>query len=84
MWLIAVHGRSSGWVVNAEAGAGVRIQHRGRWRHARAEVLPWDPDLVRSFNAYARSGPGLLGKNPLLVRLNYQAEVSGQDDSSRK
>jgi hypothetical protein len=73
MWLIAVHGRSSGWVVNAEAAPQVRVQHCGRWRGARADVVPWEPEVVRRFNAYARSGPAALAKNPLLVRLTYDA-----------
>ena len=48
MAVIAVHGRSSGWVLNAEAKPDVRIRHNGRWRQARAEILPWDPELVRT------------------------------------
>ena len=71
MWLIAVHGRSAGWLVNLEADPTVRVKHRGRWRTARAEVRPWDPAVVAGFNAYARSGPRALAREPLLVRLTY-------------
>jgi deazaflavin-dependent oxidoreductase (nitroreductase family) len=71
MLVIAVHGRHSGWVVNAEALPRIRVRHRGRWHDAQAEVLPWDAGIARTFNAYARSGPGLVGRDPLIVRLKY-------------
>jgi deazaflavin-dependent oxidoreductase (nitroreductase family) len=72
-WLIAVHGRHSAWVLNAEAERHVRVRHRGRWRPATATLVDWDPDVARRFNAYARSGPAVTGRNPLLVRLDYTA-----------
>ncbi|MCU1590109.1 MAG: uncharacterized protein JWP11_1365 [Frankiales bacterium] len=71
MWLIAVHGRHSGWVLNAEARPEVRIRHRGRWRSATARPADWDPAVIARFNRYARSGPGLLGWDPVLVRLDF-------------
>jgi hypothetical protein len=71
--VIAVHGRRSGWVLNLEANPGVRIRHKGRWRSAQAEVTRWDPDLVRSFNVYARSGNTFMSQDPLLVRFQYDA-----------
>ena len=73
MMVIAVHGRSSGWVLNAEANPDVRIRHNARWRRAHAEILPWDPELVRTFNFYARSGPKVTAKDPVLVRFDYAA-----------
>jgi deazaflavin-dependent oxidoreductase (nitroreductase family) len=71
MVVIAVHGRSSGWVLNAEANSEVQIRHNGRWRRAHAEILPWDPEAVRTFNFYARSGPRFTAKDPVLVRFSY-------------
>lgn len=71
MWLIAVHGRQAGWVRNLEATAAVRIKHRGRWRVATATTHPMDAVPLERFNAYARSGPRLLGADPLLVRVAY-------------
>src|SRR4051794_4400004 len=68
MLVIAVHGRQSAWVLNAAAMPAVRIRHKGRWRQARAQVLPWDPAVVRTFNFYARSGPTFTSRDPLLVR----------------
>lgn len=75
MLVIAVHGRSSGWVLNAEATPDIRIRHKGRWREARAEILPWDQDLVRGFNLYARSGPVVTARDPLLLRFKYEANA---------
>jgi len=72
MTVIAVHGRRSGWVLNAEATPQGRLRHRGRWRTARAEILPYDEDVARRFNVYARSGPRLVGRDPVLVRFSYQ------------
>jgi deazaflavin-dependent oxidoreductase (nitroreductase family) len=72
MWLIAVHGRHSAWVRNLEASPVTRVAHRGRWREATATVRPLDVDVVRRFNLYARSGPRLVGVDPVLVRLDYR------------
>jgi deazaflavin-dependent oxidoreductase (nitroreductase family) len=73
MLVIAVHGRRSGWVLNAEANPQVRVRHNGWWRSAQAEVLPWNPDVVRTFNVYARSGPTFTSQDPVLVRFTYDA-----------
>ena len=67
MWLIAVHGRHSGWVRNLEAAPTVRLKHRGRWRDGTATVHPIDAVPLERFTAYARSGPRFLGMDPLLV-----------------
>jgi deazaflavin-dependent oxidoreductase (nitroreductase family) len=71
MLVIAVHGRHSAWVLNAEANPSVRVRYCGRWRSARAELLPWDEDRVRTFNLYARSGPKVTARDPQFVRLTY-------------
>lgn len=76
MLVIAVHGRNSGWVLNAEANPQVRVRHNGRWRVAQAEVLAWDPDMVKTFNLYARSGPLVTSRNPVLVRFTYDEETN--------
>ncbi|MDT7570826.1 MAG: hypothetical protein QOE05_1000 [Actinomycetota bacterium] len=70
MWLLAVHGRSAGWVRNLEATPRVRIRHRGRWREATAAVHPMGDVPLERFNAYARSGR-LIAMDPLLVRLTF-------------
>jgi deazaflavin-dependent oxidoreductase (nitroreductase family) len=71
MWLIAVHGRRSGWVRNLEASPSVRLRHRGRWRAGTASTHPIDAVPLERFNAYARSGPKLIGMDPLLVRIAF-------------
>jgi deazaflavin-dependent oxidoreductase (nitroreductase family) len=71
MWLIAVHGRSAGWVRNLEAAPQVRLRHRGRWRTGTASVHPMDAVPLDRFSSYARSGPRLLGKDPMLVRVAF-------------
>lgn len=72
MLLIAVHGRSSGWVRNIEAQPSVRMRHRGRWQQATATVEPFDRDVARRFNLYARMGPPLAGIDPLIVRVRFE------------
>lgn len=74
MLVIAVHGRHSGWVLNAEADPRVRVRHRGRWHRARAEIVPWDASVARTFNRYARSGPAITGHDPVIVRLTYATD----------
>ena len=69
-WVIAVHGRKTTWVKNLEAAAEIRIKIGGRWRTARASVMPtYDPAVVSRFNGYARTGPRTLGIDPALVRV---------------
>ena len=68
MWVIAVHGRRSGWVLNAEAADTVRYRHRRRWVEAKAVVHGWDQVDVKSMSAYARSGPRVTADHPLLVQ----------------
>jgi deazaflavin-dependent oxidoreductase (nitroreductase family) len=71
MWLIAVHGRTSGWVRNLEASPSVRLKHRGRWRDGTATIHAMDAVPLERFSAYARSGPRLIGRDPLLIRVAY-------------
>src|SRR5436305_580099 len=71
MLVIAVHGRHSGWVRNIEAKPVVRVRHRGHWRNATASTSELSPEDVRRFNVYARSGPRLVGIDPLLIRLRF-------------
>lgn len=83
MVVIAVHGRWSSWVLNAEANPEIRIRHNGRWRRARAEIMPWDADTVRRFNVYARTGPLITAKDPVLVRFKYTAITRSRLESAR-
>jgi deazaflavin-dependent oxidoreductase (nitroreductase family) len=77
MLLIAVHGRSSGWVRNIEAQPAVRMRHRGRWLEATAAAEPFDAMLARRFNVYARMGPPLAGIDPLIVRIRPRDDAGG-------
>jgi deazaflavin-dependent oxidoreductase (nitroreductase family) len=72
-WLIAVHGRHSAWVKNLEAEPRVRLRLRGRWRDGTAAVVPWDPEVAKRFNLYARTGPATIGIDPAMVRVDLGA-----------
>jgi deazaflavin-dependent oxidoreductase (nitroreductase family) len=72
VWLGSVHGRRASWVRNIEASPEVRIMLSGRWHDGRATVRDFDEGIVRRFNAYARSGPRMLGIEPALVRVELQ------------
>jgi deazaflavin-dependent oxidoreductase (nitroreductase family) len=69
-WLISVHGRNADWVRNLEAQPRVRIRLGGRWHEGLASVHPFDAAIVRRFNRYARTGPGVMGIEPVLVRVD--------------
>src|SRR5947209_3077421 len=69
VWLASVHGRHASWVRNIEASPDVRIKLSGRWRGGRAAVHQYDEAMGRRFNLYARSGPTMLGIDPVLVRV---------------
>lgn len=57
---------------NIEAFPDVRIKLSGRWHPARATVHDYDEAIGRRFNLYARSGPSMLGIEPVLVRVELQ------------
>jgi deazaflavin-dependent oxidoreductase (nitroreductase family) len=69
-WIIAVHGRHAGFVRNIEADPSVRLRLRGRWRTGTATTQPMDAAVVKRFNSYGRSGPKVVGWDPLLVRID--------------
>ena len=70
MWLVAVHGRQTAWLRNIEANPPVRLKRGLRWRTGTASVYPLTPDLLARFNRYARTGPRVLGMDPLAVRVD--------------
>ncbi len=69
VWLASVHGRHASWVRNIEASPDVRIKLSGRWHAGRATVHDYDEAMGRRFNLYARSGPRMLGIDPVLLRV---------------
>ncbi len=72
LWVIAVHGRRSGWLLNAEAARKVRYRHMSRWVEATTEVHPWEPEVVATMSAYARLGPRVTAEGPLLVHFRSE------------
>lgn len=73
IWLASVHGRHASWARNIEAFPDVRIKLSGQWHAARASVRDYDEAMARRFNLYARSGPRMLGIDPLLVRVELRS-----------
>ena len=73
LWLVSVHGRHANFVKNLAKEPQVRIKHRGRWRAGRATVEPLDPQRLRQFNLYARTGPLTFGIDPVLVRVELKS-----------
>jgi deazaflavin-dependent oxidoreductase (nitroreductase family) len=68
-WLIAVHGRHSGFVRNIEVDPNVRLRLRGRWHTGTATTQAMDPAIVDRFNRYGQAGPKVVGWDPVLVRI---------------
>lgn len=84
LWVIAVHGRHAGWVLNAEAAGRVRYRHMLRWVEATPVIHDWRPEAVARMSAYARSGLRLSAQDPLLVELRPpQVPGSSAGDESR-
>ncbi len=73
-WLISVHGRHASWVKNLEDSPTVRLRMRRRWRTGLASVIPYDAEIVRRFNRYARLGPATVGIDPALVRIDLEGD----------
>jgi len=72
LWLASVHGQHAQWVQNLELAPEVRIKLSGRWRSGHATVHDFDQSTARRFNFYARSGPRMLGIDPVLVRIQLR------------
>ena len=53
-WVVAEHGSHAGYVHNITANPNVRVCIRGKWRDARAEVVPEDDPEAR-LDAFGRS-----------------------------
>jgi deazaflavin-dependent oxidoreductase (nitroreductase family) len=71
MWLVAVHGRRSGWVCNLEAGSPLRVQHLGRWHAATAAVHELDAAKPRDLTLYQRIGLLTASLDPSLVSVQF-------------
>lgn len=72
LWLIAVHGNHAHFVHNIAADPSVRVRLRGRWRSGTAAVLPYNPEIVRQFNRYARIAPRTMGIEPKLIKVDLE------------
>ena len=72
VWLIAVHGRHSGFAHNIAAAPEVRLKMRGRWHDGTASLQPLEPALLARFSRYARSGPTTVGIDPALVKVELR------------
>ena len=71
-WLIAVHGLHASFARNIGFDPRVRLKIRGRWHSGTASLQPLDPAVLARFSAYARAGPGTLGIDPHLVRVELE------------
>jgi deazaflavin-dependent oxidoreductase (nitroreductase family) len=74
-WLIAMHGRHATWVRNLESSPRVRVRLALRWQAGTAALQPLDPNALKRFNRYARSGPPAIGIDPLLVRVDLDRQA---------
>ncbi len=54
-WVVAEQGRYAGHVRNVESNPQVRVCVRGKWRRARAEVMP-DDDPQARLESFGRPG----------------------------
>jgi deazaflavin-dependent oxidoreductase (nitroreductase family) len=72
-WLISVHGTHASWVKNITDSPGVRLRVKRRWRAGSASIVSYDPEIVRRFNLYARSGLGTPSIDPVLIRVDLNA-----------
>jgi len=70
VWLVSVHGSHASFCRNIAADPQVRLRLRGKWREGTATVMPLDEEVLRRFNAYARTGPRTMGIEPKLVRVD--------------
>lgn len=79
-WVVAEHGHRAGYVRNIEADPRVRVCVRGRWRAARAAVVP-DDDADARLAGFGRRGHAAavrrFGTDLLTVRFDFDATAAG-------
>lgn len=76
VWLIAVHGPHASFVKNLIAHPQVRIKIRRKWLAGRATLEPLDPERLREFNLYARTGPKTMGIDAAFVRIDLHGPAA--------
>jgi hypothetical protein len=73
-WVVAEQGRHAGYVLNIEANPNVRVCTKGRWRMARAHIVPDDDPRLR-LDGFARprhaSNVRRFGTDLLSVRFDF-------------
>ena len=79
-WVVAEQGRRAGYVRNLETEPHVRVCVRGRWRPARASVVPED-DVDARLAGFGRRGHAAtvrrFGTDLLTVRFDFDATDAG-------
>lgn len=82
-WIVAEQGTHAGYVRNLQSDPEVRVRLRGRWREARAEVVP-DDDAQARLDSFGRRGHASavrrFGTELTSVRVEFSPDP---DDSSR-
>lgn len=79
-WVVAEQGHHAGYVRNVEADPRVRVCVRGRWRPARASVVPEDDTEARLAGFGRRSHAATVrrfGTDLLTVRFDFDAPDAG-------
>ena len=82
-WVVAEHGRHAGYVRNLVARPDVRVRLRGRWRRARATVVPDDDPGARLERFGRRAHAAAVrrfGTDLLTVRFDLGSGVSPASD----
>jgi deazaflavin-dependent oxidoreductase (nitroreductase family) len=72
--VIAVHGEHSGFAHNIGADPHVRVKRRGRWHPGTARLVPADEASLAGFGRYPRSGLRTFGHDPMVLRIDFDAE----------
>ena len=76
-WLVAEHGRRSGYVLNLSANARVRVKVGRRWRTGIAHLMPEDDpnDRIRKIGLKTNGRVvRILGTDPTTVRIDLDRE----------
>ena len=85
IWLVALHGRSAGYVRNIEDDPHVRVWLGRRWTEGTARVAPDDDAIaraIRSPHRLDRFWVRTFGADPISVRVELRGP--GQSDSRRR
>ena len=87
VWVVALHGRTAGYVRNIEADSRVRVRLRHRWIEGEAHMVPDDDAVARAMRSPHRMDRfwvRAFAASPISIRVELRRASQSASRSRRK